>query len=76
MNLNLEFENGIIQGDIVREVIETIPTLDESRFRQRKTYDEYYYDQTEITIDLNILNLLRSYGYKIVITSSTIILHY
>ena len=52
MKRKLKFDQGIISGDIVRSVVEVFPVI-EDRFRQRKTYDEYYFDgaTVEVTVE-------------------------
>jgi hypothetical protein len=48
----LIFKDGIIRGDIKRDIIDIFPETEHS-FKQRKTFDEYYYDNTEVEIDLD-----------------------
>lgn len=47
MRRKLEFNNGIVNGDVVREIINIFPVT-EICFSQRKNYDEYYYNLTEV----------------------------
>lgn len=46
MNLKLTLSQGIISGNDVRDLIR-LALIDESLFRQRKSYDEYYFDGNE-----------------------------
>jgi len=67
----LEFENGIIEGDVVREITQVFSYLDKS-FSQRKSYDEYYYTETVVVVDVEVINELNSLGYTISIDSEYI----
>ena len=60
----LGFEKSIIEGDVVREISEVFPYLDKS-FSQRKSYDEYYYTETSVVIDVEVINELNSLGYNV-----------
>lgn len=68
----LTFKDGIIRGDIVRDIIEVFPETKHS-FRQRKTFDEYYYDNTEVEIDLEKIEKINKY-YSIIFHSDSIII--
>jgi hypothetical protein len=50
----LEHKEGIISGVDVRDILKVFPQI-EDKFRQRKTYDEYYFD--EVDVDVNIKQL-------------------
>ena len=67
----LEFEKGIIEGDVVREISEVFPCLYKN-FSQRKSYDEYYYTETSVVIDVEVIKELNSLGYTISIDSEYI----
>ena len=67
----LIFEDGIIQGDIVREIKSIFPETIDS-FRQRKSYDEYYYVETNVNVDINKINELNTLHYSVEITKSEI----
>lgn len=45
------FNQGIIGGDDAYRIIDILPQLGIS-FRQRKTYFEYYFDNTEVDLSL------------------------
>ena len=55
MKKNFRFDGGIISGEIMRDVVEVIPEL-KTRFTQRKSFDEYYFEETEITINIHDKN--------------------
>jgi len=57
MKRTIRFKDGIIGGDDMEAVVEILPKL-EGSFRQRKTYFEYYFDETEIEITLEQLDEL------------------
>lgn len=52
----LEFKDGIIGGNKVRNVINVFPEI-KGEFKQRKTYDEYYFSNNELLIDITIENI-------------------
>ena len=43
MKLEINLSGGIVPGDDVRQLID-LAGIDERLFRQRKSYDEYYFD--------------------------------
>ncbi len=53
----LIFSNGIIEGEYKRFIVEMFPSL-EANFRQRKQYDEYHYDSTDIELTLDQIEKL------------------
>lgn len=55
MMRGISFNSGIIDGDDMREVLRVIPEL-ENNFRQRKNYDEYYFDACTRTFTLDEIN--------------------
>jgi hypothetical protein len=57
MKRTIRFTDGIIGGVEMKAVVEILPKL-EGSFRQRKTYFEYYFDETEIEITLEQLDEL------------------
>lgn len=59
MKRKLELE-GIIIGELMRDIIEIFPETKNS-FRQRKTYDEYYYDETVVEVDLERIERVNDY---------------
>jgi hypothetical protein len=69
----LEFKKGIIEGELVREVQEVFPETKDS-FEQRKTYDEYYYKQTKVYVDIERVEQLNKQWNVAVISSNEIII--
>jgi hypothetical protein len=59
MKRTLQLE-GIIIGELMRDIIEIFPETKDS-FRQRKTYDEYYYDETVVEVDLDRIESVNNY---------------
>lgn len=59
MDVEVRFNQGIITGDDVRDLLKVFPEL-ETKFKQRKHYDEYYFD--EKVVELNIENLKKLSG--------------
>lgn len=59
MKRTLELE-GIIIGELMRDIIKIFPETKDS-FRQRKTYDEYYYDETVVEVDLERIERVNDY---------------
>lgn len=65
----LELESGITMGDVVRDILTVFPEI-QNEFTQRKTYDEYYFNETEVdlTIEkiekLNELNFIVKIGHE------------
>ena len=47
----IRFNQGIIGGDNKEDLVEILPQL-ESSFKQRKTYHEYYFTDTEVELSL------------------------
>ena len=71
----VNFESGIIEGDVVRELQDIFKELNES-FKQRKSYDEYYYTTTKVTVDISKIDKLNELFYKVVIDSEHILITY
>jgi hypothetical protein len=57
MKRNIRFSDGVIGGVEKEMIVEILPQL-EGSFRQRKTYFEYYFDDTEVEITLEQLDKL------------------
>ena len=66
---------GIIEGDQKRFLEEYI---DESYFKQRKNYDEYYVRVTTLEVDLDLgLLMVIADMFKVIVCSDSVILgHY
>lgn len=71
----VNFESGIIEGGVVRELQDIFKELNES-FKQRKSYDEYYYTTTKVTVDISKIDKLNELLYKVVIDSKHILITY
>jgi len=57
MKRNIRFSDGVIGGVEKEMIVDILPQL-EGSFRQRKTYFEYYFDDTEVEITLEQLDEL------------------
>lgn len=68
MKRKLVINEGVIRGDIVRDIVDFLPQLEKS-FVQRKQFDEYYYNETEIELSIDIIQQLNSYCFNIEIGS-------
>ncbi|MFW6220029.1 MAG: hypothetical protein ACOC33_04240 [bacterium] len=73
MKRKLQLLMGIIPGDMVRDILEVFPQI-EDKFRQRKTYDEYYFDDTQVELTIEIINSLNQLGFVVNINWETIVL--
>ena len=51
MKLKVTLSAGIICGDDVRDLI-SIACIDDRLFRQRKAYDEYYFDGHNLIMEI------------------------
>jgi hypothetical protein len=69
----LHLEQGIIGGDTVRDILRVFPEI-ENRFRQRKTYDEYYFDEATVELTIDIIGSLNQLGFKVSINWQYVIL--
>lgn len=69
----LSLEQGIIDGDTVRDILEVFSEI-ENRFRQRKTYDEYYFDGATIELSIYIIAILNQLGFKVSINLKEVVL--
>lgn len=69
----LNLEQGIISGDILRDIIEVFPEI-ENKFRQRKSYDEYYFTDATVELSIDKIQSLNQLGFKVSINWETVIL--
>lgn len=53
----IRFQESVISGEDKLFIVEILPQIKDS-FRQRKTYFEYYFNETEIEITLEQLDKL------------------
>lgn len=74
MERNLIFKDGgIIFGEDMRDILKIFPKLEPS-FKQRKSYDEYYYTETKVEIEnLEIIEKINE-DFNISLSSSEIVL--
>lgn len=73
MRRNLQFKQAVISGDVVREIINIFP-ITENSFSQRKNYDEYYYNLTEVELSINDIEDLTKLGFILTINWESIII--
>lgn len=71
----LNFESGIIEGEVVRELQVIFKELNES-FKQRKSYDEYYYTTTKVLLSMSKIIKLNELCYSIKIDSEYMLITY
>ena len=71
----LNFEFSIIEGEVVRELQTVFKELNES-FKQRKSYDEYYYTNTKVTLTISKINKLNKLNYNVLIDSEYVLITY
>jgi hypothetical protein len=57
MKRNIRFKDGIIGGFEKEIIVDILPQLKDS-FTQRKTYFEYYFEDTEVELTLEQLDKL------------------
>lgn len=57
MKVEIRFNQGVIAGYEVRDLLEIFPEL-ENNFEQRKQYDEYYFEKSEVELDIDKLEQL------------------
>lgn len=57
MKVEIRFNQGIIAGYEVRDLLEIFPEL-ENNFKQRKQYDEYYFNSDVVELDIDKLEQL------------------
>ena len=65
MKRTIEINDGVIAGWDMENIVNIIPQLKDS-FRQRKSFNEYYFDETEVDVNMEQLEALsRKYWVKI-----------
>lgn len=77
MKRELVFDNGnsIIEGEIMRDIVEIFPSL-KDQFKQRKNYDEYYYTSKEVYLTIDLIEMITSNGfYSVEINNGQIIIY-
>lgn len=70
MYIRLCVNDGIIDGDKVRDICEVFGEKLFDSFKQRKTYDEYYYQYpVDIIVTTEHIQKLMDLNYKIIFYS-------
>jgi hypothetical protein len=73
----LEFKDGIIPGDIVRDMIKIFydDGIDVA-FQQRKSFDEYYWDRGKLNVELSLdkIQQLNDMFYEVKIGSKEVLI--
>jgi hypothetical protein len=70
----LNLEQGITGGGTIRSILEVFPEI-ENRFRQRKTYDEYYFDGATVELSIDKIESLNQLGFKVVIDCEEVVIY-
>jgi hypothetical protein len=73
----LEFKDGIITGDVVRDMIKIF--YDDGidiGFTQRKSFDEYYWDRGKLNVELSLdkIQQLNDMFYEVKIGSKEVLI--
>ena len=71
---NLNFKDGLVVGEVKDIFISIFPKLKGS-FIQRKQYDEYLFNETEIELDIDKLSLISNQFTYIISKFDIIILN-
>jgi len=72
----LNFKFNIIEGKVVEELQTVFKELNGS-FKQRKSYDEYYYTtDTKVTLTISKINKLNKLHYNVLIDSEYVLITY
>lgn len=67
MQIQFQFQNGIINGDDKRFIEECV-SYGAIRFIQRKSYDEYYYEPVErVELTLSMIKELSEYFGSVIV---------
>lgn len=73
----LEFKDGIIPGDIVRDMLKIFYNdgIDVA-FQQRKSFDEYYWDRDKLNVELSLdkIQQLNDMFYEVKIGSKEVLI--
>ena len=70
----LNIKNSLVEGDNVRKILNVFPQL-ENAFTQRKTYDEYYFEEVDLEFTLEDIQLLNDNYFVVEISSEMIYLY-
>jgi len=71
MKRTLEFKKGIIDGETMRDVIDIFPQL-EIQFTQRKSFDEYYFEPSQIELTIETIQKLNDLYFDVSIGSDSV----
>jgi uncharacterized protein YqgV (UPF0045/DUF77 family) len=55
--VTVESKYGVVEGDSMRDIIDIIPEL-EPTFKQRKSYDEYYFNPLSTQIEVTMQQII------------------
>ena len=65
MKRTIEINDSVVAGWDMENIVNIIPQLKDS-FSQRKSFNEYYFDETEVDVNMEQLEALsKEYGVKI-----------
>jgi hypothetical protein len=73
MKRTVMFSTAIVSGYDKEVVVDILPEIEE-HFTQRKSYNEYYFRDTMIDLDLETLDLLSS-EYKLTLSFDGLIIY-
>ena len=73
--MKLSFESGIIPGEVIRDMQEIWPKTLADSFTQRKTYDEYYYTETDVVVTFENIQEILDMHYEIRLMNNDIIIY-
>lgn len=62
----LNFNQTLINGDTVRLVLDVFPDI-KNKFRQRKNFDEYYFDGAIVELNIQKISQLNDLDLKVLI---------
>jgi hypothetical protein len=66
--------NGIVGGDMMRDILEIFPRL-ESKFTRRKQFDEFWFSDTDVDVDIDQLHSLTSQITSVIVNWEEIIIN-
>jgi len=71
--MKLKFRlDGLSEGCVVRDIIKVWPSTLKDSFTQRKTYDEYYYEETDVCVTLEDIQMILDMNYGVELTKHEI----
>lgn len=75
MDRQIIFKDSLVDGEVMREILEIFPET-KSNFRQRKHYDEYYFDAMIVNISINQIEDLNEMMYSVSVNLEDILIEY